>query len=1466
MLGLAVLPHTASAQIIVADSAANLQLSSPDLTINTIEDFTPATGVNCKLVVMASWESATSGVASVTYSGESFTEAISSHAGRQSSIWYLDLDASSSSTGDVVVTFNAATDSRVGVLSLTNASPGAPAQTASDSGSLTASLSTTTADTFVVGVYTENGNGALSSDLEHELYTGDSGSSVGNAGYQIVADAGSQTFTWSAANSHSAIALAAFTHEAITVVGSAEHLQKSNPDIATNTIADYETPLGVNRKLVVTASWEGFNSISSISYGSQSFTEAITESAGRNSSIWYLDVPDFGSRDIVVTFDSATDSLIGAFSLVNAAPGAPAQTATDSATLTAGLTTSTADALVVGVYTENGGSSLSTDLVNTLYSGDGGSCVGHSAYQNETNASAKSYTWSAANNGSVVALAAFAHQASALTLDPQAIDYVLSQTQSRQEELLQAQLDDVFPSTGMWAHESFALSAYWLDSDKTIADTGLISCLEDIDPSLGKTLYEDDVERGHFHWNAYILERIYFLFSAQSDHFPGRMSTAAEGAVLEMLWDWAQPICDIEMADPDNVNFVWGSENHHVQAWASFWGAAQIFKDHDDYKNLTYDDGSTPAQMAAAFDDYFKAYTRNHSLTGLTVEVGSPIYAKYTLGTWYNLADFAEDAELKAAASSMLDIYWADWAIEQVDGVRGGSRHRSYPGANSILQSGEPGIAWFHFGVGEPVSKHPGRMCGATTFWRPSRATVALALDVEGRGSYEYASRRPGLNDPTPPTQPPSPDGWGYYALEPSGGSLLRKTWSTPEFVMGLSQVPALPKANWSNISGQNRWNGVVFSGDDTARIFTQPYYPITGSVYNAEWGVQHKGVQILQRLGTSYSDADGQKLWFDSALTLTESNDWIFVDAPNAYAAVRVVPSTALDTRVRFSGGIDQDWIDIDNVNSLANKTEVFDAGFQVVNFNSSTAASSNGNIKYQGGSDSLMVQITDGTDNTSWAWAPNVKKADFINGQDSSSNLSFENAGDSLSFSCITAQIDYYPVACALVKNGSNWYVSDSVIDAHGTFSVNGATESWYPYDPSSNLFYDASNPGAAVLGSTLTDIQAFGMLIQQEHVNATSNPYFRISEMNLSVGAGTLAVDFGGDYNDYNQSAYKTFTVDTVNYDADLGVWQSDLDYQSDGQWLVLNDILAPIIIEAAPKSDYGSMAAFQDEILANTLTTSSTQVDYTSANYGTTLTLYSDQSALPKVDGVTIDLDPAATYDSPYLNGDFSGELIVIEFGDERTIHGVAPFVDDSDTVALWHFEAVVSGTDYEDDTSVTARSAIDAVEHANSSASISVIGDGKFGNAIRCPEESGNQYMMTGSSAWPASEGTFRYQGWVRLNSGDTGGYLVHMYDQVYLSVSTSTVTFKVNKSGDVSDTSSGNVVEISADISTANDWQYIEAIYDGSQIQLITQSETATASGIGEFVPNNRYLYIGSRKNKNNFVGDMDEVKLSSAD
>ncbi len=794
------------------------------------------------------------------------------------------------------------------------------------------------------------------------------------------------------------------------------------------------------------------------------------------------------------------------------------------------------------------------------------------------------------------------------------IDAVLGQTIDRQEEVLQAQLASPYPSDGLWRHEDFALAAYGLNEQTTTADDELIACATN-------GLYQASIDDDWFHWHAYLQERIYFLYSSRSDFFPGRMSTNAENAILGMLWDWASSRCDIDMASPDAISWYWGSENHHAQAWVSFWGAAQIFKDHPDYKNRTYADGSTPAQMAAAFDEYFKLYARELATKGLVVEVASPTYAKYILNTWYNLADFAEDPVLKERMGMLLDLYWADWAIEQIDGVRGGSRHRCYPGAYSIERSAAEGSAWFHFGEGRPRSKHPGNMSAATTFWRPSRAVVGLALDSEGRGSYEYVSRRPGIKNSSPPASPPALAGGTYTAMDRDGGHLLRTTWCTPDFVMGMSQVDLLTRDDWSNISSQNHWNGVVFGGHPTARIFTQPDEPPVGSVYNAEWGVQKKGVQILQRL--EESNAHGQQVWFDASLARTELGGWVFAEAPGAYAAVRVV-----------------------------------------------------------GGSSS-----------------------------------------------------------------------------------------------------------------------------------------------------------------------------------------WQTDTNFPSKGEWLVLADEFSPVIIEVASTNDFADLAAFQSDVMDNALVATASRVDYTSSFHGTTLTLFPDQSALPQVGGVPLDFSPVKVYDSPYIHGDFDSGTIIVEYGDNRTVLGLAPFADDANTVALWHFDEAeqnATTTYYADDVSITTRAVLHAVENAQSSNSISLIADGKFGNAIRCELEAGDQYMMTGASDWPVDQGTFRYQGWIRLNSGDGGGFLFHVYDQVYLSVDATSATFSINKSGVATNTSATNLVTVSANIGTTGEWQYIEAVYDGATIQLITEEATASAPGIGTFVPSIGNIYIGSRKNKSNYVGDMDEVKISA--
>ncbi len=328
-------------------------------------------------------------------------------------------------------------------------------------------------------------------------------------------------------------------------------------------------------------------------------------------------------------------------------------------------------------------------------------------------------------------------------------------------------------------------------------------------------------------------------------------------------------------------------------AWVSFWGAAQIFSDHPDYQNRTYADGSTPAEMALAFDEYFKAYARERATKGLLAEIASPTYAKYSLNTWYNLADFADDPVLKKRMDRLLNVYWADWAIEQLDGVRGGSRHRCYTGRASAEQSGGAEAAWFHFGVGVEASKHPGTICAATTFWRPDPVVAELALDSESRGEYAFVSRRPGLKesdevvnwveDASHPIHKPR----GINLLHPQGGPLLRTSWCTPDFVAGMSQVAPLEQNEWTAICGQNRWNGIIFAGHPTARIFTQPLQPKKGSVYNAEWGVQHKGVMILQRLRAS--NAKGQMVWFDSSLKRVEKGEWVFAEAPQAYAAVRI-------------------------------------------------------------------------------------------------------------------------------------------------------------------------------------------------------------------------------------------------------------------------------------------------------------------------------------------------------------------------------------------------------------------------------------------------------------------------------------------------------------------------------------------------------------------------------------------------
>lgn len=104
---------------------------------------------------------------------------------------------------------------------------------------------------------------------------------------------------------------------------------------------------------------------------------------------------------------------------------------------------------------------------------------------------------------------------------------------------------------------------------------------------------------------------------------------------------------------------------------------------------------------------------------------------------------------------------------------------------------------------------------------------------------------------------------------------------------------------------------------------------------------------------------------------------------------------------------------------------------------------------------------------------------------------------------------------------------------------------------------------------------------------------------------------------------------------------------------GHWLVCEDPMTPVIIEAVRKSDYKSFSAFQSAAMARPTTLKQTVLRYQSLG-GDQLTFYADQSRLPKINGTVVDLAPQKVYDSPFVQSDWDSGVVTIQCGDEQRI--------------------------------------------------------------------------------------------------------------------------------------------------------------------------------------------------------------------
>ncbi len=381
------------------------------------------------------------------------------------------------------------------------------------------------------------------------------------------------------------------------------------------------------------------------------------------------------------------------------------------------------------------------------------------------------------------------------------------------------------------------------------------------------------------------LVELCLLYGPEGSRRKGLISEETQQVILKTLWAWASAVSKVAEAEVQESQ-TWttrSSENHHANWFSSCWAASRLLAQAPEYRDRKFEDGHTAREHSDAWTAYLREYYRQRGSKGMTVEIDSPSYASATLSAAYTVYDLATDPVLKRRAGDYIALYWALWAQQQLDGVAGGAKARCYPESSTHGNDFIRRVAWYVMGIGDPEFLHASMLPFVSSSWRMPDVVRDMALDPEGRGTYEVVERRQGLMRPGRQKEE------SLCPLNPDFGGIVRYGYCTPDFIMGSLLFEARPNTDWATISSQNRWHGVVFRGATDARIY--PFCETKKSTYNQHWAVQRKGTLISQKLKDS-KDATGLRVWFSKeGLTVpVKEGGWYFTGADGAWAAVRVV------------------------------------------------------------------------------------------------------------------------------------------------------------------------------------------------------------------------------------------------------------------------------------------------------------------------------------------------------------------------------------------------------------------------------------------------------------------------------------------------------------------------------------------------------------------------------------------------
>lgn len=438
---------------------------------------------------------------------------------------------------------------------------------------------------------------------------------------------------------------------------------------------------------------------------------------------------------------------------------------------------------------------------------------------------------------------------------------------------------------------------------------------------------------------------------AGRDH-AGRLEPETEALLLELLWWRTLEKNDIAIARR-SVWWVAGSENHDLNTKVTNTLTSAIFAAHPDYADRVYPNqghGCAPGYMSAGYSEpaiadpsrtghgraswsdgkeyrpadhldawisFLTEYLAERARKGFFLENGSPGYMRYTIGYLLLLYNFCPDPALKEQTKMFLDLVWADWAIQQIGGLRGGPKTRHHHDAGKYDAMSD----WARFylgGQGTTTAIHTQQLIGD---YELSRTHWELVVDRAGLGSFAYVSRGIGEEE----TTCPRPSGVERTMIGEVESRFVKYAWITPDYILGTQMDH--PLAVHNHLSASGRWQGLV-TEDVNARVATVslrlfPGKTRPGNDYSIEQmyhSVQSKQVLITQQkrrwtqINPDWFPAYEDILDVEFGVfvgtgweTREERDGWVFLQHKGTFAAIRILRLKSDPDPMAFAKGTDR-------------------------------------------------------------------------------------------------------------------------------------------------------------------------------------------------------------------------------------------------------------------------------------------------------------------------------------------------------------------------------------------------------------------------------------------------------------------------------------------------------------------------------------------------------------------------------